>query len=93
VRQMSFPVSASWAEIAAVNVAPCGNITVFGVLHTGQTTLTFVSGLSAEGSLALETLKVFMQFMQSYNFSIKPRFACSFLSWSYCSDFKLELIS
>jgi len=35
------------------------------MLQTGQVTLTFVSGISAEGSVTLETLKVFMQFVQS----------------------------
>jgi hypothetical protein len=48
-----------------MNFAPCGKVTVFGVLQTGQITLTFVSGISAEGSVTLETLKVFMQFVQS----------------------------
>lgn len=51
--------------VVTINLAPCGNVTVFGVLQTGQVTLTLVSGISAEGSVALETLKVFMQFMQS----------------------------
>jgi hypothetical protein len=46
-------------------LAPCGKVTLFGVLQTGQATLTFVSGISAEGSVTLETLKVFMQFVQS----------------------------
>lgn len=48
-----------------INLAPCGNVTVFGLLQTGQVTLTFVSGVSAEGSVGLETLKVFMQFVHS----------------------------
>ena len=52
-------------------MAPCGKATVFGVLQTGQVTLTFVSGISAEGSVTLETLKVFMQFVQSWNLSIE----------------------
>jgi hypothetical protein len=50
---------------ATINLAPCGNVTVLGVLQTGQVTLTFVSGIWAEGSVTLETLKVFMQFMHS----------------------------
>jgi len=48
-----------------MNLAPCGNVTVLGVLQTGQATLTFVSGIWVEGSVMLETLKVFMQFLQS----------------------------
>ena len=55
---------------------------MFGVLQTGQVTLTFVSGISAEGSVTLETLKVFMQFVQSWNLSIEvslPRPAPIFL--------------
>ena len=48
-----------------INLAPCGKVAVFGVLQTGQVTLTFVSGISAEGSVTLETLKAFMQFVQS----------------------------
>jgi len=55
---------------------------VFGLLQTGQVTLTFVSGISAEGSVTLETLKVFMQFVQSWNLSIEvslPRPAPIFL--------------
>jgi len=40
-------------------------LTVLGVLQTEQVTLTFVSGIWAEGSVMLETLKVFMQFLQS----------------------------
>jgi len=47
---------------ATINLAPCGNVTVLGVLQTEQVTLTFVSGIWAEGSVMLETLKVFMQF-------------------------------
>src|SRR6266436_1001577 len=54
-----------------INLAPCGRVTVFGVLQTGQVTLTFVSGISAEGSVTLETLKVFMQFVQPWNLSIE----------------------
>jgi|SRR6266566_1593841 len=50
---------------ATINLAPCGNVTVLGVLQTGQVTLTFVSGIWAEGSVMLETLKVFTQFLQS----------------------------
>jgi hypothetical protein len=50
---------------ATINLAPCGNVTVLGVLQTEQVTLTFVSGIWAEGSVMLETLKVFMQFLQS----------------------------
>jgi hypothetical protein len=38
---------------------------VFGVLQTGQITVTFVSGILAKGSPALETLKVFMHFMHA----------------------------
>ncbi len=49
-------------------------MTVFGVLQTGQTTLTFVSGFSTEGSVTLETLKVFMQLLQSYNLSMEISF-------------------
>jgi len=52
-------------DVVTINLAPCRNITLFGVLQIGQVTLTFVSGISAEGSVGLETLKVFMQFMQS----------------------------
>jgi hypothetical protein len=51
--------------VATINLAPCSNVAVFGVLQIGPVTLTFVSGISAEGSDALETLKVFMQFMKS----------------------------
>ncbi len=50
---------------ATINLAPCGNVTVLGVFQTGQVTLTFVSGIWAEGSVTLETLKVCMQFMHS----------------------------
>jgi hypothetical protein len=50
---------------AIINLAPCGNVIVLGVLQTGQVTLTFVSDFWAEASVMLETLKVFMQFMQS----------------------------
>jgi hypothetical protein len=48
-----------------MNLAPCGSVTVFGVLQTGQIRLTFVSGISAEGSVTLETLKLFMQFVHA----------------------------
>jgi hypothetical protein len=48
-----------------INLTPCGSVTVFGVLQTGQIRLSFVSGFSAEGSVTLETLKVFMQFVHA----------------------------
>ena len=48
-----------------INLAPSGSVTVFGVLQTGQITVTFVFGISAEGSVMLETLKVFMQFVHT----------------------------
>jgi hypothetical protein len=44
---------------------------VLGVLQTGQVTLNFVSGIWAEGSVMLETLKVFTQFLQPQNLSIE----------------------
>ena len=51
---------------------------MFGVLQSGQVTPNFVSGILTEGSVTLETLKVFMQFVLSWN-----RFAVRSV---YCED-------
>lgn len=61
--ESNFSRRASWSGNSKLGSQ--GNVTVFGVLQTGQIRVTFVSGISAEGSVTLETLKVFMQFVHS----------------------------